>query len=219
MPLGDFVDVLLYRRGTPYWTHVCGWLRAAEEQPDDVLVLFFEDVVAHRDAAVRRVAAFLDVRDEAAISAAIERSSLEYMKDHATQFDEHWYVFQDSWKRKWQGKRLGFAPFNIRDLRRPPTQNSNRKRRDHIFGAVTRETSAHKVRDGAAGLGADELHEFRDEISEAVAEGLKAEHPRGVETYDALRRDAYANLKNVFRPPQEEQSGAQEEQSGADGKQ
>ncbi len=89
MSLADFVLVLLYQRGTPWWSHVVGWLRAAEQHPDDVLVVFYEDLVEHRGAAVRRVAQFIGATDETAIANAIERSSFEYMKAHASQFDEH----------------------------------------------------------------------------------------------------------------------------------
>ncbi len=89
MSLADFVLTMLYNRGTPWWSHVVGWLRAAEEHPDDVLILFYEDLVAHRAAAVRRVAEFIGVGDEAAIERAVERSSLEHMRAHASQFDEH----------------------------------------------------------------------------------------------------------------------------------
>lgn len=89
MSLADFVLTMLYNRGTPWWVHTVGWLRAAEENPANVLVVFYEDLVAHRAAAVRRVAQFIGVADEAAIEGAIERSSLEHMKAHASQFDEH----------------------------------------------------------------------------------------------------------------------------------
>jgi hypothetical protein len=90
MTLADFVLVMLYNRGCPWWTHTCEWLAAAEENsPDRFLVLFFEDVVQHREAAIQHVAKFLGVTDATCIANAIERSSIEYMREHVTQFDEH----------------------------------------------------------------------------------------------------------------------------------
>jgi hypothetical protein len=89
MSMADFILLMLYNRGCPWWVHACEWINAAEQNPDRFLLLFFEDVVQHREAAVHHVAAFLGVTDETCIANAIARSSLEYMREHVTQFDEH----------------------------------------------------------------------------------------------------------------------------------
>lgn len=50
---------MLYNRGTPYWTHVTDWFKASQQFPNDILILFFEDIVSHRKEAVERIATFI----------------------------------------------------------------------------------------------------------------------------------------------------------------
>ena len=80
-------------------------------------------------------------------------------------------------------------------------EHTNRARRDHVFGAVTSDGSASKVSVGKAGKGADTLGALADEIKEAVQVELKRVHPRDVESYMQLRKDAFTHLPNsTFQP-------------------
>lgn len=74
-------------RSGRYWDHLrASW--PALSRPD-VLALCYEDMRADLDGAVRRVARFIGVEDEAAVRRAIECSSFEYMAARPRQFDDH----------------------------------------------------------------------------------------------------------------------------------
>lgn len=91
--LCDFVEVMIHHRGVPYWDHVAGWYEAAETYPEQILFLFYEDIVKQPLEMVRRVASFIGMDGlpdlEARIHIAHQNSSLAYMKTHARQFDDH----------------------------------------------------------------------------------------------------------------------------------
>lgn len=74
-------------RSGRYWDHLrSSW--PALSRPD-VLPLCYEDMRADLEGAVRRVARFLGVDDEAAIGRAVACSSFEYMAARPRQFDDH----------------------------------------------------------------------------------------------------------------------------------
>ena len=84
------LDFVLSRSGRgDYWEHLVSWW--SERRDPQVLPLCYEDVVADREACVRRVASFIDLAaeqglDAAALEARIEiatrQSSIEFMREH-----------------------------------------------------------------------------------------------------------------------------------------
>lgn len=91
--LCDFMEVMLHHRGVPYWSHVTGWYHAAEAYPEQILFMFYEDLVAHRKEAIRQLADFIGFSSypdlEARLDAAYRYSSMEHMKAYGHQFDDH----------------------------------------------------------------------------------------------------------------------------------
>lgn len=101
--LDDFVAEFVLARGEPasdmqnasYWHHLTSWWPRRNDA--DVLFLAYEDIVADKERAVRRVADFIlpdSVKSNAEdlqrrVDAAIEMSSLQWMQRHPTKFDEH----------------------------------------------------------------------------------------------------------------------------------
>ncbi len=71
-----------------YWPHLISWWnRRADE---DTLLLCYEDMKADLPAAVRRVADFLGYANcLATIDIVIRQASIEFMRDHGRQFDDH----------------------------------------------------------------------------------------------------------------------------------
>jgi hypothetical protein len=71
-----------------YWEHLVGWW--ARRHEPEVLLLCFEDMRADLPAAIDRIAAHLglaiaaDTREQ-----VIRQSTLEFMRSHARQFDDH----------------------------------------------------------------------------------------------------------------------------------
>ncbi len=63
-----------------WWPHLAG---------GDVLAMAYEHMIGNPEAAVRRVAGFVDIRGEDVIAAAIHNSSRPVMADNAEKFDEH----------------------------------------------------------------------------------------------------------------------------------
>ena len=89
--LCDVVELMLYKRSVPVWDHYAEWFRAAQEHPDKVLWIFYEDLVAQREQCVRQIAQFLGFEGEDAeqrIQVATERSSFQWMKERESLFDE-----------------------------------------------------------------------------------------------------------------------------------
>ena len=109
LSMEDFCEFIFAGRSHSgyIWEHLLGWWRRRHDA--DVLWLFFEDLKDDLPRQVRRVAAFVfdatareggsadfagaknrppaDLRRR--IDIAIERSSFEFMRAHAVQFDEH----------------------------------------------------------------------------------------------------------------------------------
>jgi hypothetical protein len=71
-----------------YWEHLVGWW--AKRHEPEVLLLCFEDMRADLPAAVDRIASHLQLAiDEATRERVIRQSTLEFMRSHARQFDDH----------------------------------------------------------------------------------------------------------------------------------
>ena len=87
----DMVETLLYKRSVPIWSHYYEYFQAAKKHPNQILFLFFEDIVAKREQAVRKVAQFIGVDDELAeerIATALKYSEFNWMKTNEHLFDE-----------------------------------------------------------------------------------------------------------------------------------
>lgn len=86
--LGDFADYVLNREPSDnYWGHLSGWW--GQRGNPDVLLLTFEEMRADLPSAVKTVAQFMDVSDQATIDMATHQAGFEFMKAHPTQFDDH----------------------------------------------------------------------------------------------------------------------------------
>ncbi len=71
-----------------YYRHLQSWW--PERQQPQVLMLCYESMLADPRAAIRRIADFIGVTlDEALLSRVLEQSSVEFMRAHARQFDDH----------------------------------------------------------------------------------------------------------------------------------
>ena len=87
--IDDFIDHV-NNRGTPvgdYWSHLMSWWPRRHE--DAVLMLAFEDMKVDLEGAVRKVADFIGVDDEAAIEIATRQASFAFMKAHESQFNDN----------------------------------------------------------------------------------------------------------------------------------
>lgn len=73
------------------WSHLVGWIRAALQHPNDILVLTYEDLKTHSKREIKRIADFLNIHD-ADLHKIHELTSFEHMKRHESQFDDH-FVF------------------------------------------------------------------------------------------------------------------------------
>lgn len=71
-----------------YWRHLQSWW--PQRTRPDVLMLCYESMLADPGAAIRRIAAFIGVSlDDALLRLTLDRSSVDYMRAHARQFDDH----------------------------------------------------------------------------------------------------------------------------------
>lgn len=87
----------LARKESGYWAHMASWLRQRDRET--VLLLCFEDLKQDLPAAVRRVAAFLDLPKEGPVyDIALRQAGFDFMKAHDRQFDDH--LLRDIWDRR-----------------------------------------------------------------------------------------------------------------------
>jgi len=71
-----------------YCDHVVSWWPRLGE--DDTLIIAFEDLIADLPAMVKKVAAFADIEiSQKSLEKVISQSSIEFMKAHSRQFDDH----------------------------------------------------------------------------------------------------------------------------------
>jgi hypothetical protein len=88
--LDDFALEFFLRRegGRGYWQHVLSWWQARCR--DDVLLLCYEDMREDLAGAAARIAVFIGIdADPALLDRVTRQSSLEFMKRHERQFDDH----------------------------------------------------------------------------------------------------------------------------------
>lgn len=73
-----------------YFHHLISWWKYAQQHPNSVLWVFFEDMKEDLEVVVRRVDKFMGLKSsETTINTAVRHSTFEFMKNHQSQFDEH----------------------------------------------------------------------------------------------------------------------------------
>lgn len=71
-----------------YWYHLVSWWQVREQS--DVLILCYEDMKDNLCANVKKIAAVMSIELDAQLQAIVlEHSSLEFMRRHSAQFDDH----------------------------------------------------------------------------------------------------------------------------------
>ena len=88
--MGDYARkfFLAPERGRGYWRHVASWW--PQRGREDVLLLSYEAAVVDVPGTVRRIARFIECPlDDDLLDIVVRQSSIEYMKAHGTQFDDH----------------------------------------------------------------------------------------------------------------------------------
>jgi hypothetical protein len=93
----DFLQEFMLARGAPennmqnasQWHNMASWYPYRNDP--NVLLVFFEDLVAHHAAGVDLIADFLQVENDSPElrAIAVEQSSIEHMKKFPTKYDEH----------------------------------------------------------------------------------------------------------------------------------
>lgn len=88
--IGDYARgfFLAPERGRRYWQHVASWWE--QRARNDVLLLSFEATQGDLPGAVRRIASFMDCPlDDELLEIVVRQSTIEFMRAHASQFDDH----------------------------------------------------------------------------------------------------------------------------------
>lgn len=88
IPLEAFAGYYLDRMGAEdYWSHALSWWAVRDR--DDVLLLAYEHMKRDLVKTVAQVADFMDVSDKDARAVAQAQATLDFMKAHGRQFDDH----------------------------------------------------------------------------------------------------------------------------------
>lgn len=83
-----FESFLAQPEANSFWRHLRSWWE--QRQREDVLMLSYEDMKEDLEGAVRRIATFIGLQaDEELIALVTRQSSLEFMRAHERQFDDH----------------------------------------------------------------------------------------------------------------------------------
>ena len=69
-----------------YFHHLVSWW--PHRNDPDVLLVFYEDLKECYESSVRSIAEFMGITDEGCIQVALERSTFEFMKQHADKFSQ-----------------------------------------------------------------------------------------------------------------------------------
>ncbi len=88
--MNEFARDFYMREQDPdgYWYHLVSWWRVREQS--DVLILCYEDMKDNLRANVKKIAAQMSIDLDAQLEAIVlEHSSLEFMRRHSDQFDDH----------------------------------------------------------------------------------------------------------------------------------
>ena len=88
--LAEFAGEFFLKRqdSSNYWSHAASWWR--QRQRDDVLLLCFEHMIEDLPGTVQRIAGFIGCPiDEDLHRLVVNQSKLQFMKQHANQFDDH----------------------------------------------------------------------------------------------------------------------------------
>lgn len=96
LDLDTFVQEFVLGRGAPqtifenasFWHNIASWYPQRNEE--NVLWLFYEDVVKDKEAYVKHIADFMGIElSEELLNITLEQSSKEFMAAHADKYDEH----------------------------------------------------------------------------------------------------------------------------------
>jgi len=93
--LDQFINEFVLRRSAPenvmqnasIWDNIASWYPHAMDE--NVLWLFYEDVVENKEKYVRLIGDFLGVTGEERVRKAVEQSSMECMQAWPSKYDEH----------------------------------------------------------------------------------------------------------------------------------
>jgi len=93
-----------------YWDHLSGWW--PQRDSEDLLVLCYEEMKQDLSAAIESIAAFIGCElDDELREIALRQSSIEFMRDHNRQFDDH--LFSDA-----RNQACGLPPGETTKVRR-----------------------------------------------------------------------------------------------------
>ena len=84
---------------TSYFQHLVSWW--PKRNDPNVLMLTFEDMLEDLESAVRAVASFMGIDDEASITNAVKTSRFEFMKEHQEKFSSNRIA-------RYRSKAMGF---------------------------------------------------------------------------------------------------------------
>lgn len=91
------INNIVERKMNEWFRFNSEWLE--NESKLDILYLHYEDIIADKEAVIKKIAAFCNIPlNEEILQRTMERSSLSFMKDHETKFGEqpeHWKVFNN----------------------------------------------------------------------------------------------------------------------------
>lgn len=90
IPIEDFAKEFFMPRetGRRYWRHVASWWQ--QRHRSEVLMFCYEDMQADLRPTIRRIARFIDCEfDEDLLDIVVRQSSVEFMRAHRRQFDDH----------------------------------------------------------------------------------------------------------------------------------
>jgi hypothetical protein len=90
--LDEYAAARLFAPDHPgsYWQHTASWL--TQRDNPDVLLLTFDDMKRNLSGVVRRIARFIEIRDDQRIATATEHASFAHMSAHPEPFQEPWLL-------------------------------------------------------------------------------------------------------------------------------
>ncbi|MBL4622189.1 MAG: sulfotransferase domain-containing protein [Immundisolibacteraceae bacterium] len=115
----EIVDVMFVPRMGPinYWDHLLGWW--PERDSENLLVLCYEQMKQDFPATLERIAKFIGCElDDELREIVLRQSSIEFMRDHNRQFDDH--LFSDA-----RNEACGLPPGETTKVRRGAVGDHN----------------------------------------------------------------------------------------------
>ena len=97
----EFIKAMFLTRSEKnYFEHLVGWW--PKRNDPNVLILLYEDMLEDLESAVRAIASFMGIDNEASIKNAVKMSRFEFMKLHEGKFTTNRFS-------RYRNKALGFA--------------------------------------------------------------------------------------------------------------